>query len=159
MRGTAHEAPGVSTARVARSIQALTLGMVRGQNTREQIIETIRAGETEQQYKVPISGIARPEMQWVESEIKFNDAFIPGTDRRDSTFTQPVFTFGYVIPSGVPVMVTACVRKWDQSGEGMVSGCTVAVGVINFSFDEVSFKGEVHLVFQGYAAPTILEAD
>jgi hypothetical protein len=119
--------------------------------------EQLDAGETEQQFKVTVSGTAGSDaMDWQEGAIAFDDFFYPGQDRRDSSFETPLFTYGVEMQSPVPVILTVVVTGWVADSDGTVSGVKLAFGAYVVGVDDdVKFDAVVHLNFQGWAAPAL----
>lgn len=152
---------GVTTHRVRRSLQSLSIGMARAMQERDRRQEEIAAGETEQQYKVAVSGTAGPDaMDWQEGAIKFDDLFYPAQDRRDSTFATPLFTYGVEMQSPTPVILSVVVTGWLTDVDGTVSGVRLAFGAhVIGVVDDVKFSAVAHLSFQGWAAPALNDDD
>lgn len=146
---------GVTTHRVQRSLAHLTVGAQLAYIEREKRENELRAGETEQQYKALVNGVAGAAMTWQTVTITFTEPFVPATDRRDSDFETPAFTFGAEMRSRVPVILTAVVTGWLTDDDGEVTGARLAIGAHNPGAGDVKFDGIVHLVFQGWAAPAL----
>lgn len=109
-------------------------------------------GELEQQHQVAISGTAVAELAWADVDITFDIEFVNATSQRLSNLTLPHFTYGAVVDSATPVLVTAVVRSWDIDSRDVISGCTVSIGVMNPAGAQ-AYSGYLHLSFQGYGAP------
>lgn len=152
---------GVTTHRVRRSLQALTLGMASSMGERQRQQDEIASGETEQQYKVAVTGTAGPDaMDWQEGAIQFDDLFYPAQDRRDSSFETPLFTYGVEMQSPTPVILSVVVIGWLTDPDGTVSGVRLAFGAhVVGAVDDVKFDAVAHLSFQGWAAPALNDDD
>lgn len=146
-----------------RSLRALTVGAHREYRDQDTARAEISAGEYVQQAKVPINGVARSRVEWAEAIITFPEPFIPGYSRTRSDFTKPFFSFGYMIESPAPIVVTAHIAGWIGN-EDETTGARVRIGAWNgdgdpTNLDEIKFKGEAHLAFQGFAYPVIEDDD
>lgn len=155
--------PGVDTHKMERSLRALTVGTKKAYDDIAATRTEIASGEYVQQAKVPISGVARSLMEWIEVTVTFPEPFIPGGSRTRSDFKTPFFTFGYMIESREPVVVTAHISAW-VGDEDETTGAEVRVGVWHGDGDPnnleaIKFKGEAHLAFQGFAYPVIEDDD
>lgn len=146
---------GVNTHRVNRSLAALTVGMQRAHDELQLDQAQLGAGETEQQWKLEVAGEAGGKIAYQTTTISFDERFYPAADRRDSDFDRPIFTFGYEMLTGAPVMITAAVTRW-VADEYTVTGAEVAIGIVQpGASGKTKFKALVHLVFQSWAGPTI----
>lgn len=153
--------PGVTTHRVQRSLQALTIGVARAMQERQQQQQEIASGETEQQYKVAVGGTAGTDaIDWQEGTIQFDDLFYPALDRRDSTFDTPLFTYGVEMQSPTPVILSVVVTGWLTNADSTVSGVRLAFGAhVIGAVDDVKFDAVAHLCFQGWASPALNDDD
>lgn len=111
-------------------------------------------GEIEQQIQFEISGFAGNAIGWDEETVEFDVEFVNAVDQRYSNLTKPHFTFGPVITSLTPVLVTAEVRSWTMDSREVISGCVLAIGVCNpGAVVGVGYSGLVDVTFQGFGAP------
>lgn len=118
--------------------------------------------ESEQQFQLPISGVASTIGAWATIEVVFDLEFFDAPEQRNSSLAVPLFTYGAFIdptttgdalnPTGA-VMVTACVQEWNIDTRGAYIGATIAVGTSAMGGADVTFTGYLHLAFQGYGAP------
>lgn len=151
---------GVTTHRIQRSIEALTIGAHRAVKARDEQQELLKGQEIEQQYKVDLVGNAGVRGVYEVIEITFDEEFWPATDRRDSTFEEPHFTYGFEMQSADPVILTASIKSWHRGKEGVVTGADVWIGSVAPGVKTVvKFKGKLHVRFQGYAQPYIEDDD
>lgn len=146
---------GVTTHRVQRSLANLTIGTQLAFAERERRQGELRAGETEQQFKIAVNGTAGDQIAWQPTTISFDDSFVDASDRRDSDFDTPVFTFGAELRSRTPVILSAVVLWWLVDEDGEVTGARLAIGAHNPGGEDVKFDAIAHLVFQGWAAPVL----
>lgn len=145
---------------INRSIRALTIDTVRALDERRHMLGLDALGELEQQFQLPIEGSAGEVLAFFEVPVQFDVEFYNAPEQRMSPYTLPQFTYGTVITSEQPVLVTACVRRWDLDDAETVKGALVAVGVCSPGTTvEIPFVGYVHLTFQGYGAPVENFAD
>jgi hypothetical protein len=85
-------------------------------------------GEIEQQFQLPIEGSAGEVIGWFEIKLSStSSSTTPPTAH--VPYTLPHFTYGSVIESAAPALITACVREWDIDDVDTVSGAKVAIGV------------------------------
>lgn len=108
--------------------------------------------EREEQFKIDVEGRAEEFPIWTDVHLKFGVIFIDATERRDSPYDTPHFTYGAEVEKGGPINITGCVTRWDINDRNEVTGCILAVGV---SATDVSrnFRGKLHARFQGFGAP------
>jgi hypothetical protein len=153
---------GVTTHKMERSLRALTVTTQNVYKAAAVQREQISAGEYMQQGKLEIAGTAKAWFEWIDAEIEFPEPFIESGDRRFSDFKRPHFTFGYEITTRDPIVVTAYVTSW-VGAEGETTGAKMVFGVwIGDHTDEeaeVKFRGTVHVSFQGFAYPVLLDDD
>jgi hypothetical protein len=149
---------GVTTHRVQRSLAHLTVSTQLAMRERERQNDEIRGGETEQQYKVLVTGVAGDLMAWQTTEITFDAPFIAATDLRDADFDTPLFTFGAEMQSRTPVIVTAVITGWLVDEDGAATGVRLAIGAHNPAGGDVKFEAIAHLLFEGWAG-TVLDDD
>lgn len=118
--------------------------------------------EREQQFQIVIGGEAAPRIEkaaWTTYDLKFEleFPFEPYT-QRDPDFDVPTFTQGVWIKSATPVAVFNCIQSWQHGENGIITGATMAVSALALGVPKgggpVPFSGELHVVFQGYAAPS-----
>jgi hypothetical protein len=150
---------GVSTHRVQRSLAAITVRTKQAYDAHEARQRELAARETTAQFKVTVNGTANGHMAWSDHKITFHEPFYSDSER-DSDFDVPHFTFGYELPTGAPIMLSAHVRVWDIDQDEVVRGATVRIGVCrpglrDRAADTVKFRAITHLTFQGWAAPTL----
>lgn len=112
--------------------------------------------EVEQQFQVPISGIASKIIGFGLTTLTFDVDFFDAPEQRDSSLATPHFTYG-VVASFEPadgLLVTACVTEWITDARGAFTGAVVAIGASSGSDSTSQYSGHVHLRFQGYGALT-----
>lgn len=117
--------------------------------------------EREQQFQIVISGDAAPRIEkalWTPYDLKFEleFPFEPYT-QRDPDFDVPTFTTGVWIKTPTPVAVFNNLTSWHFGADGIITGAKMAVAAIALGVPKgapaVPFAGELHVIFQGYAAP------
>lgn len=135
-----------------RGLTKLSLGIVRDIGKAEAARAPNRLQEGEQQFQIPISGVAADAPAWVQKEVNFSWTFVNATGQRESWLEEPQITHGVRLVSQTPVVVSCCVMKWDKKDADEIEGATVAIGVHNPGgvLSGVSFKGALHLSFQGF---------
>lgn len=146
---------GVSTHRIQRSLAAMTIRTQQAYRELENQRNQVKAGETESQFKLVVTGSSGATPTDKSIRIRFPEPFFPNADR-DSTFDEPVMTYGYEQRSGPAVMLTCGVTAWDKDDDGLIRGCTLRVASVRpGAFSASKFSAVLHLVFQGWAAPTL----
>lgn len=133
-------------------MRGITLGTVTDLRKAEDRAERDGLIEREEQFQIAISGTAEEFLAWQQTDVKFGTVFIDATGQRDSELTQPHFTYGAQIDSGVPVGIMACVLEWNTTARNETIGCKLAIGVAA-SDRTVKFKGSLHASFQGFGQP------
>lgn len=146
-------AVGTTEQKLARSMKALTIGVVRGVDQAKAQRELEGLAEYEEQFKIDISGRAEEFPIWSQTDLKFGVDFVDASGQRDSPYDRPHFTYGCYVEEGPPVGVLACVIRWDVNDKEETIGCRIAIGAVA-SDRSRNFKGELHARFQGYGAPT-----
>lgn len=116
--------------------------------------------ERSQQIQLSISGQAGTVVAW-SSPIPFAFDILmhcaPGN--RDSTLIKPHFTYGVVLTTPTPVIVTALVQSWEQDGNLTISGGVLVYGAWAPDATElVPYNGSLHLNFQGYGCAPDVDA-
>lgn len=145
---------GVSTHRVERSLASMTVSARLAEKARQSADKQVQGDETEQQFKFTLVGQAVETPVWQDFTVTFRDPFYPALERRDSQFTEPAHTWGYVVNTGGPVFLTSFVKQWNKSGDGSCLGAVMTAGAyVPGALTPVKFSAELHLVFQGWAAP------
>lgn len=152
----------VSLHSLQRSLSQMTLGVVNDRQAKLDELAETRLTEGEQQFQIPISGLAKQGAVWVDVDLDFNFHFYNATGQRDSPYTKPQVSHSVVIdgqspddPSAAPVIVSVCV-DWRPHVDDreVVTGAKVWVGVHSPTPDQRRFKGYLHITFQGYGART-----
>lgn len=118
--------------------------------------------EIEQQFQLPISGLATGLMSFTSTTVDFDVEFFDAPEQRDSSLAFPHFTYGTFIDIGLgqptsprgAVLVTAVVQDWVTDVRGAFTGAQLDIGaclpgLVNGS---IRYTGYIHLTFQGYGA-------
>lgn len=144
---------------LARSLRAMTLGVLHSYSERRDARAAGELGEIDQQYQVTISGSAGQRATWQAQEVIFDVPFIDGSDDRDPDFLYPLFTYGTVVKTGSRLVLVCNVTGWNVD-EDYVRGCTLEIGVFRPPPGGVAeFAAELHLNFQGWGAPSPPDPD
>jgi hypothetical protein len=150
---------GTPAPALARSLRAMTLGVLHSYSERVEEREDDALGEIDQQYQLTLSGKASAKAVWQNLDVDFDTPFIDGSDDRDPDFLYPMFTYGTVVTKGSRLVLVCNVTKWRTDGEYVV-GCTIEIGVFRPTGGGVGeYKAELHLNFQGWASPNPPEPD
>jgi len=137
---------------LSRAVRGLSVDPARALDRRRSMLGFDALQEIEQQFQLPIEGVATPVIVWDIRDIAFEVEFYNATEQRFSPYTVPVFTYGAVIETPTPVPVHANVMEWKKRDDDAVTGVRLAIGVHNPGHRSVAFSGYLHLVFQGYGA-------
>lgn len=143
----------VELGQMDRTMKGLTIGRVQGQNARRAQDELEGLLEREDQFKIEVAGQAGEFPEWSEVHLVFNVEFIDPSGQRETDFERPFMTYGSYIERGGPVGILATVVRWDVGKKNQTTGCMLAISAV--STDQArKFRGEVHVRFQGFGAPT-----
>lgn len=143
---------GTDAQKLANSMKALTIGIVRGIEAKQAQRDLEGLQEYEEQFKIDINGRAEEFPVWSETDLAFGIDFVDASGQRDAPYDRPHFTYGCFIEEGGPVGILACVMAWDVNEKEETIGCTLGIGAVASDRGR-SFSGELHARFQGYGAP------
>lgn len=141
--------PEPATNRLQRAFKGLTIGVINDYSDIQDRLRVDGLQEIEQQFWIDFSGLAEEFASFVEHDIEFEQRFVDATGQRDSPFDRPHFSFGAVLDSPTPVMVSAVVMSYVTNQRNEVVGARIAVGVAA-SDQAVNVRGRVNLTFQGF---------
>lgn len=143
-----------------RSIRGMTIDTIRNLDQRREMLGYDEMGELEQQFQIDVQGTAGSIIGWVDFDLTFGVDFYNAPNRRNSPYTLPHFTYGYLLTTPDPVVLTACVRSYKLDDKDTVQGASISIGAYDPGSTKIKeFTGVVHLVFQGYGAPVENFAD
>lgn len=139
---------------VHRSLAALSIGVVKAQQRRENELGPIRLAERDVMIQVKIAGQAFAVMSdWATIDLDFPYVFTNDRNVRDAQTDRPHFTYGAENVTGPPVMIAATVTRWKETPEGEVTGAVVRVATQSSVDDGSHFTAKAHLTFTGYTSP------
>lgn len=149
---------GVPFGQLDRSMRALTIGNVKGQDQRklQRTLEGLE--EREEQFKIAVAGLGSEFPSWSEVHLTFGVEFIDGSGQRNSPFDKPHFTYGVEIEQGGPIGLVACITRWDVGKSNQTIGCMLSIGAVATDRNR-KFRGSLHARFQGYGAPAEVYGD
>lgn len=139
-----------------RSLAAMTIGVVQGQQARERERSPQRLDERDQNFQVEVTGTVESDLsEWTEIPLDFAYVFMGDENVRDSPYDKPNFTFGVEMLTEEPVIIAACVMEWIETDEGDVTGVVLKAASYSPSpADEGKpFRARLHLTFSGYCGP------
>lgn len=142
----------ISTGKLQRSMKHLTIGTVKRMDAKRQDRIAEGLAEREEQFKIPVAGRGEEFPEWVKVELEFESVFVDATGQRHSDFEQPIITYGYTIERGGPVGVDVCLTEWNVNDRNETIGCVLWVGARATDIAR-KFRGEVHVIIQGYGMP------
>lgn len=142
---------------VQRSLNAMTLGIVRDMRSKTERSARSRLGEGFQHIQIPVSGTAEQGIAWTKHEVEFDYVMYPAKSQRDSTYDRPQFKYGYVtdpvdqLSNVSPIIVTAVCEFVVDENEG-TTGAKIHIGVHSPTAQAQPFSGSLHCSFQGWGA-------
>lgn len=151
-----------------RSIRALTIGSIIASDRRRQLDRDEAMQELDQQFQLPISGVATAVPVWQDVEIAFDVTLLDAPDMRETPYSEPLVTHGVFCADDV--FVTVAVAAWIRDEQQNFAGARVRIGVVAFFEDPVlmptftaqavapvettrRFRGDIHLNFSGFGSP------
>jgi hypothetical protein len=142
--------------RLQRSLQAISVGHVKGRERLRAELAPMEAGDMAQAVHVPVKGKAGTRLAMTDLRVTFAYHFLTkitvGDDEDEPT--EPTFGSGVELRSDAPVMIDVVLRDWIEDDRGLVTGAKVRVQAIAPGvIQEQNFNAVVHLTFTGYAAP------
>lgn len=143
---------GISATSIARSLSAMAFDLQLQREHKAKDVHRNRLAETDQQFQLEVSGVGGGIAGWTHFDIAFDEIIYNAPAQRDNPLSEPHMVFGYVMESGPPVMLSACVTKWKKNASGHFIGAKVAVSAMGGS-GAGRVKARVHLTFQGLSAP------
>jgi hypothetical protein len=146
---------GVATGALARSLRTMTVGTVQAHQELRDAYAADSLGELDMQFQVPVTGEAAAKIGWVKVNVEFAAPLIAADDERQSPYSDPLFTSGFVLLTEDPVLHSVYVRRWvlDTADVDYYTGAEVRIGIWSPTPKRVPFKAEAHLNFQGYGTP------
>jgi hypothetical protein len=137
-----------------RVMQNLTIGVVRETQERERRALALGLQEIDQQFQIPVSGSAGTTIAWSSAAVGFDYPFAYAPGMRDSDLDVPQMTYGAVIESGTPVVLTAVVTDWTREPtDDSITGATLQIGAYSpGAAAAIDFGAFLHVTFQGYGA-------
>lgn len=147
------------TGQLDRTLDALTVGLVRGTKARDKQLAYAAGVEMEQQVRVPLSGEAGNGWGFVDRDVNWPYPFIWAPGQRGATYATPHFSYGVVHGQQTQqlIVIHAQVVKWNINDSSWVLGATVrfAASAPQLEGEElVSYSAMAHLTFQGMGAET-----
>lgn len=145
---------------LARSLNALTVGVVKAREAREEQLAPLRLGNIIQALQVPLSGKVAEKPQRIEIPVSWPYPFVYAPAQTDSNLELPHFAPGIELLSPSPVIIIAQLHGWTRNDEEWTTGATVGVTAwIPGAKKKQEFTALLHLTFTGYGAPSEDEDD
>lgn len=135
----------------------MTIGVVKGQQAREDALAPTRLGEMMQKQKLDIHGRvgSAPLTEIVTVEWPYPFVYAPA--QRDDDSDTPHFNYGIEfehVPSSVPHIMVAVI-DWLSDDDGFTTGAKLAVtAYIPGAAKKRQLKAIAHLTFWGFGAPS-----
>lgn len=145
-----------------RSLTAVTLGVQQAVERRDRENEPIRLADRDQIFQVDVTGTVESDLsEWTEIPLDFTYAFMGDENVRDNPYSRPQFTFGWEMLTAEPVILAACVTRWDETPEGEVVGALVKCAAHSPARSDAGkpFRAVLHLTFTGYCGPIAVDED
>jgi hypothetical protein len=161
---------------LGRSLQTLTVGVVKAREDRRRQLALTELGETIQVARVPLTGWAGPppvqsaaftdvnadpqRIATTTFRTDFSQPFVEDPTARDVDFDTPHFSFGYEVASPDLIIVSACIVGWFRSPEDHYTGANVRALVYGpEAVQKFQFNATLHLWFLGRAGAVEPEDD
>lgn len=161
---------------LGRSLQALTVGVVKARESRRRQLALTDLGETIQVARVPLAGWAGPppvqSAAFVDVEadpqrlatttfrVDFAQPFVEDPTARDVDFDTPHFSQGYEAKTPEPIIVQAYVVGWYRSEEDHYIGANIRALVYGpEAVQKFQYNATLHLWFMGRAGAVEAEDD
>lgn len=135
--------------RLQKAMKGIVIGTVQDLQDFEKEAKLNGLQEVEEQLWVDFAGRAEEFAAWSMKELEFVNHFVDATGQRDSPFDRPHFTFGSVVDTPTPVVVSAVVMAYKTNERNETVGANVALGILASDLS-VNVRGRVNLTFQGY---------
>jgi hypothetical protein len=139
---------------IVRSISVLGFRLREQMHAKEREGAPSRLAETDQQFQVQVSGSAGSTTIWTKVKVIFDETIYVAPAQRQNPLGEPHFTFGSTMQSATPVILHATVQDWITDTSGNYTGAEVNIGVDGRDSQPKPYKATVHLLFQGFSAPT-----
>lgn len=140
---------------LASGLDALTSGVVEGQQAVDAENYPLASGEMIQRIHVPVTGIAGRSVVYDEIKVEWPYPVINqlANGQHESDQDQPHVATGVELLTDEHVFLDAQVRSWDQDERGFYTGATVRLTVWTpDAIKAVRYSAVIHLSFMGYAA-------
>jgi hypothetical protein len=140
-----------------RSLSALTIGVVKGQEARRDALAPMKLGEMVQHQKLEISGRIGSSPVTTIQTVEWPYPFVYAPAQTDSDFEKPHFNYGIEfdhVPSSVPHIMVAVI-DWLDDDDGFSTGAKLAVtAFIPGAAKKRQLNAIAHLTFWGFGAPS-----
>jgi hypothetical protein len=149
-----------------RSLQALTIGVVKGVQAREKALSRTTLGDLVQHQQLDIAGYIGKDPHTYVFSVGWDIPFVYAPMQHDSDLERPHFNYGVELgqqpttpmsaatPTDHPIIVCQIVG-WHDDHDGFTVAADVAVtSWIPGAKKKRQFTATAHLSFWGYGAPT-----
>lgn len=149
---------------IHRSLATMTLDLHKMMRSRRNAAAVYQLAEREFQATVAFAGKLGTLPVEAKAKIHFSVTFLADTGlQRDSALDRPITRFGFemtlVPPGAIPY---AHVKSWKHDSDHNYTGAVVVIGMHCPAMyvpgatppDDLSFKGLLHIAFQGFGMVT-----
>lgn len=144
---------------IDRTLDALTIGVVKDKEARDRQLSYSAGTEMEQQVRVPLSGKVANGWGFVDDDVAWSLPFIWAPGQRNANFKTPHFNYGIVLEVQTEelIVIHAQVVRWVINDSSWVVGATVRFASSAPQLaegEELDYAATAHLTFQGLGAET-----
>jgi hypothetical protein len=149
-----------------RSLAALTIGVVKGMQAREQTLSRTTLSDMAQHAQIDIEGLVGQHPYSYMVPVSFPVPYVYAPVQHDSDLENPHFNFGIELgqapssalsaaaPTDHPIILCQ-LAGWITNGDGFTTGANIVVtSWIPGASKKRKFSATAHLSFWGYGAPT-----
>lgn len=147
-----------------RSLSAMTIGVVKAQQSRDVALAPTQLSELVQHNQLRISGKVGEKPLTRVATVTWPYPFVYAPAQRDSNFTNPHFNYGVEYGEAIPTSATpiptdhplihVAVVNWLSDDNAFSTGADVAITAwIPSAKKKRQFSALAHLTFWGYGAP------
>lgn len=137
---------------IHRSLSKMTITVNRAIEAKKHEADPYALTEVELHYQFDIAGDGS-NITWAEITVTFSETLYDAPGQTSSDNPEPQVSFGYVIETPNPLIISAHVSDWDIDNEGNFVGATVRVGCFDPDGSAGQFTGGLHATFKGLGAP------
>lgn len=142
---------------LARSLAALTIGVQKQQEKREEQLAPTRLGNMVQAVQTPFKGEVGRTPTSTDVTVNWPYPFLYAPAQTDSNLQLPHFAPGIELLDlpPAPVIIIPQLHRWLRNDDEWTLGCVVGLTCwVPNAKKKVKFTGILHTTISGYGAPT-----